>query len=167
VEEQGSLAIALANGSNFSLTAIADRIEILANGEISLVDFKTGTLPGARDVRAGFSPQLTLQAAMIARGGFKNAPQRTPSSARYLKLGGAQGGDNRELEFKSEAFAAVVDEHFGALVALLEQFSDERTPFLSRPYPKFVGAYGVYDHLARIKEWSAAGGLDDDEGEAA
>ncbi|HYC25299.1 MAG TPA: double-strand break repair protein AddB, partial [Roseiarcus sp.] len=167
VEEQGSLAIALANGSNFSLTAIADRIEILADGEISLVDFKTGTLPGPRDVRSGFSPQLTLQAAMIARGAFENAPLRTPSSARYLKLGGAQGGDDLELEFRSESFAAVVEEHFAALVALLDQFSDERTPFLSRPYPKFVGAYGVYDHLARIKEWSAAGGLDDDEGEAA
>jgi ATP-dependent helicase/nuclease subunit B len=167
IEERGDLMIPLANGAQFSLTAVADRIEILNDGEISLVDFKTGAAPGVAEVRVGFSPQLTLEAAMVARGGFANAPRRTPSGARYLKLGGPKGGEEIELDFKSEDFAAVVDAHYGALVSLLEQFSDAETPYLSRPYPKFVGAYGVYDHLARIKEWSAAGGLDDGEGEAA
>jgi ATP-dependent helicase/nuclease subunit B len=166
-EERGNLMIPLAGGADFSLTAVADRIEILDDGEISLVDFKTGSMPGLNEVRVGFSPQLTLEAAMIRRGAFKNAPRRTPVSARYLKLGGAKGGAIRELEFKSQTFAEVADEHYGALVALIEQFSDAQTPYLSRPYSKFVGAFGVYDHLARIKEWSAAGGLDDGDGEAA
>jgi ATP-dependent helicase/nuclease subunit B len=167
IEERGRLMIPLAGGADFTLTAVADRIEILDDGEISLVDFKTGSMPGLNEVLVGFSPQLTLEAAMIGRGAFKNAPQRTPRSARYLKLGGAKGGAVRELEFKPRTFAEVADEHFGALVALIGQFSDAQTPYLSRPYSKFVGAFGVYDHLARIKEWSAAGGLDDGDGEAA
>ena len=159
-EERGRLTIPLSGGADFTLSAVADRIEIEDSGAISLVDFKTGAMPGLNEVRVGFSPQLTLEAAMIARGAFKNAPAQAPASARYLKLGGADGGATRELAFGDKTFAAVAEDHYGALILLLEQFADEDTPYLSRPYTKFVGAYGVYDHLARVKEWSAAGGLE-------
>ena len=45
------------------------------------------------------------------------------------------------------------------MLILLEQFARPETPYLSRPYPKFAKAFGDYDHLARVKEWSATGGL--------
>ena len=41
---------------------------------------------------------------------------------------------------------------------LLDQFACEKTPYLSRPFPKFAGRFLPYDHLARVKEWSATGG---------
>ena len=34
--------------------------------------------------------------------------------------------------------------------------------YLSRPFPKFARKYSEYDHLARVKEWSAAGGEDEE-----
>jgi ATP-dependent helicase/nuclease subunit B len=160
-EESGELSFALADGTTFTLSAIADRIEVLKLGTVFLVDYKTGAMPGVNEARVGFAPQLTLEAAMAARGAFKNAPPQAPTGALYLKLGGAKGGEERALNFKDETLADVAEEHFRALVAMLDQFSDEATPYLPRPYPKFVGAFGAYDHLARVKEWSASGGLAD------
>jgi ATP-dependent helicase/nuclease subunit B len=48
---------------------------------------------------------------------------------------------------------------------MLDQFADEKTPYLSRPMPQFASRFGDYDHLARVKEWSGAGG-EDEAGEA-
>jgi ATP-dependent helicase/nuclease subunit B len=161
-EEYGSLDIPLSDGSTFTLTAIADRIEELQWGNVFLVDYKTGALPGVAEARVGFAPQLTLEAAMLARGAFPNARGQAPMGAAYLKLGGAKGGERRSLNFKDdESLADVAEEHYAALISMLEQFREEKTPYLPRPFPKFVGAFGVYDHLARVKEWSASGGLAD------
>ena len=41
---------------------------------------------------------------------------------------------------------------------LLDAFAREETPYLSRPFPKFAPRFSDYDHLARVKEWSATGG---------
>jgi ATP-dependent helicase/nuclease subunit B len=163
-EQPGSLVIPLADGSQFTLSAVADRIEILKWGNIFLVDYKTGAVPGVNEARVGFAPQLTLEAAMLARGAFHGAPAQAPMGALYLKLGGAKGGEQRAMNFKDETFAEVAEEHYRALVAMLDQFADVDTPYPPRPYPKFVGAFGVYDHLARVKEWSASGGLADGAG---
>jgi ATP-dependent helicase/nuclease subunit B len=42
---------------------------------------------------------------------------------------------------------------------LLDQFRDETTPYIPRPFPKYAAKYNDYDHLARVKEWSATGGV--------
>ena len=34
-------------------------------------------------------------------------------------------------------------------------FDNENTPYLSRLRPMFLSYEGDYDHLARVKEWSA------------
>jgi ATP-dependent helicase/nuclease subunit B len=44
---------------------------------------------------------------------------------------------------------------------LLDAFACADTPYLSRPFPKFVPRFSDYDHLARVKEWSATGGESD------
>ena len=66
-ECEGKLDIPLADGSIFTLTARADRIELNSDGTVTLVDYKTGTLPGLKEIEVGFAPQLTLEAAMCLR----------------------------------------------------------------------------------------------------
>jgi ATP-dependent helicase/nuclease subunit B len=166
VEKEGSLTIALAGGASFKLTARADRIDLLRGGGAILIDYKTGAPPGMTEILVGLSPQLTLEAAMLSRGAFADAPNAKAIGALYLKLGGAKGGEVRELEFKNETFGAVVDRHYSQLIVLLEQFAKVDTPYLPRPYPKFACSFGDYDHLSRVKEWSATGGLSDSEGGA-
>jgi ATP-dependent helicase/nuclease subunit B len=159
VEKDGALTIPLAGGATFRLTARADRIDLLKGGGAWLIDYKTGAPPGLGEVLVGFAPQLTLEAAMLAQRAFAEAPGVKAVGALYLKLGGAKGGETRELMFKDVSFADVVARHFAQLLILLEQFAKADTPYLSRPYPKFAKDFGDYDHLARVKEWSATGGL--------
>ncbi len=154
VEATGKLDIHLGDGSVFTLNARADRVEIGRDGAITLVDYKTGQPPGPEEIRVGFAPQLTLEAAMARRGAFDLAADREQIGALYVKLGGADGGKMKPVEFKNEAFMDVVEEHFAKLIELLNQFRDPATPYPPRPFPKFAKSYNVYDHLARVKEWS-------------
>ena len=45
------------------------------------------------------------------------------------------------------------------LEALIRKFEDESEPYTSLNLSMWSNRYGRYDDLARIKEWSAAGGL--------
>jgi ATP-dependent helicase/nuclease subunit B len=160
VERTGKFEFALDDGSRFTLTARADRIELLSGGGAALVDYKTGAPPGKREVEVGFAPQLTLEATMLANGAFAGAPAIETNEALYFKLGGAAGGEVRRLNF--DDFGVVAARHFDGLKALLAQFADPATPFLPRLFPKFAKRPGDYDHLARVKEWSATAGQSDE-----
>ncbi len=150
----------MSDGSVFTLSATADRIEHLTDGSLAILDYKTGTPPGLKEVRVGFAPQLTLEAAMAQRGAF--GPPAQVREALYLKLGGARSFE-RLLNFEKAglSFEEVVQQHYDGLVQMLEQFRLETTPYLARPFPKYAAHYNAYDHLARVKEWSA-GGIDED-----
>jgi ATP-dependent helicase/nuclease subunit B len=161
VERQGTIAVPLASGSPFKLSARADRIDHLQSGGARLIDYKSGAPPAAKEVKAGFSPQLTLEAAMLRRKGFDGLPPLETEEAIYLKLGGAAGGEEKYAGGKGENIGELAEQHFVGLKMLLTAFSCEETPYLSRPFPKFVPRYSDYDHLARVKEWSATGGESD------
>ncbi len=163
-EIDGKLAIALADGSVFTLTARADRIELNRDGGATLIDYKTGTSPSSREILVGFAPQLTLEAAMARRGAFRLGATINSVEALYLKLGGAEGGKEIPIDFKDKGdFAAVAEDHYCGLIALLDQFRDPETAYPPRPFPKFYARYNAYDHLARVKEWSLGGAAEDGE----
>ncbi|PNG27156.1 double-strand break repair protein AddB [Methylocella silvestris] len=159
-EAAGRLDFFLADGSPFALTARADRIERAASGKLSLIDFKTGTPPGIKEIEVGFAPQLTLEAAMAKRGAFGPA-SIGEIEALYVKLNGPGGGKIKPVAFKQRTLADVADEHFANLLELLSQFRDPDRSYPPRPFPKFAKAYNAYDHLARVKEWSAGGESED------
>ena len=161
VERQGAISIPLASGTPFKLSARADRIDRLRSGAARIIDYKSGAPPSAKEVKAGFSPQLTLEAAMLDRGGFEGLPPLETEEAIYLKLGGAAGGEEKPAGGKSENIGALAEQHFAGLQTLLDAFASEETPYLSRPFPKFAPRFSDYDHLARVKEWSATGGESD------
>ncbi|SFK47666.1 double-strand break repair protein AddB [Methylocapsa palsarum] len=158
VECAGEIDIPLADGTRFTLSARADRIEIGQDGRVTLVDYKTGTPPGAQEILVGFAPQLTLEAAMASRGAFSLPADVGALDALYVKLGGPGGGKEHLVAFKGGPdFLEVAEAHFIGLVDLLEQFRDPGTPYPPRPFPKFAAAYNCYDHLARVREWSLSG----------
>jgi ATP-dependent helicase/nuclease subunit B len=72
--------------------------------------------------------------------------------------GGETAGEERVIEDPGGVLAESI---YQALVDLLRQYESEATPYLSRPRPKFWSRFGDYDHLARVKEWSAAGESDE------
>ena len=167
VERHGEIAFPLKGGEIFKLTARADRIDVLPIGSATLIDYKSGAPPGVKEVKTGFAPQLTLEAAILMRGGFEGLPRMDPTRALYLKLGGPEGGEERDASGAKTVVAELADKHFGELKALLEAFREPDTPYLSRPFPKFASRFSDYDHLARVKEWSMTGGDGDLRGEGA
>jgi ATP-dependent helicase/nuclease subunit B len=160
VEQNGSMPLTLASGATFKLTATADRIEKGRDGRLTIIDFKTGQPPGKDEVKVGFAPQLTLEAAMATAGAFPGVEAGSSvAGALYVRLStSGAGGSPHPLEWPDLTFADVVVDHIGQLRVLLEEFADEATPYVPRPFPKFASRFAVYDHLARVKEWSASGG---------
>ncbi|MFN3349757.1 double-strand break repair protein AddB [Pseudorhodoplanes sp.] len=149
---------------DFTLTARADRIEMLKDGSFAVLDYKTGRPPSPKEVRVGFAPQLTLQAAILRHGKFEDVPAGGPvSELLYLRLsGGDPGGETAPRDFEDLPLDTAADRAFEKLQKLVVTFAAEETPYISFWRPMWVGrTYGDYDHLARVREWSATGGESD------
>ena len=148
----------------FKLRGRADRIERDAAGRYAILDYKTGTARTAKQVQTGLAPQLTLEAAMLRKGGFKDIPIGVSvAELVYVMLkGGEPPGEGKALAFKDSTADEQADHALLRLTELVGRFDDETTPYRSLVHPMWTTHYGDYDHLARVKEWSASGGVDDD-----
>ena len=161
-EKRGTLTIEAPFGP-FTLTAKADRIDLRPDGALDIIDYKTGAAPGSNEVKAGFAPQLPLEAAMAARGGFPGCPSHEPGDMIYLRLsGGKTAGEEKRLTKApgTEEAVDLAEDALEALKRLIGWFDDEAFAYRSQPRVKFVNRYGDFDHLARRKEWASAPGED-------
>ncbi|MGJ5077398.1 double-strand break repair protein AddB [Bradyrhizobium oligotrophicum] len=166
-EIRGEIGIPLDNGRTFMLSARADRIEQRAEGTYAILDYKTGQPPTAKQVRMGLSPQLTLEAAILREGGFDGIPAGSLiSQLVYVRLSGNNPpGEERILELKINKSDPpqhpdqAAQEARAKLEALIRSFEDVNQGYTSLNLSMWANRYGSYDDLARIKEWSAAGGL--------
>jgi ATP-dependent helicase/nuclease subunit B len=151
-EVRGSLTLEGPAGP-FELTAIADRIDLLADGGLAIVDYKTGAIPKDQEVAAGFAPQLPLEGAIVARGGFIDVPATVPSELSFWRLhGGAPAGECRTI--KGSAPTLVKDAIEG-VARLIAAFDLAETPYQARPRSDKAPRYDDYEHLARVKEWAS------------
>ena len=158
-EKQGTIEFPIGTRT-FRLSARADRIERLADGRLAILDYKTGRLPGHDEVKTGFAPQLTLEAAILRNGGFTEIPAGlSVAELVYIGLrGGEPAGENREVKLKNSTPDAEADRALAKFKALVLKFEDETQGYDSLAHPMWRWRYGDYDHLARVKEWSATGG---------
>jgi ATP-dependent helicase/nuclease subunit B len=158
-EVRGELAVT----PGFTLSGVADRIERLHDGRYAILDYKTGRPPGEKEVATGLAPQLTLEAAMLRHGGFRDiAPGTSVGELAYVRLsGGEPAGQEVPRVFKDPPDGKA-EEALARLRGVVESFARIETPYLSFARPQWVGrTYSDYDHLARVKEWSASGGSDE------
>jgi len=158
-EIRGAIDIPLADGM-FKLRGIADRIERDAEGRYVIIDYKTGTARTEKQVRTGLAPQLTLEAAMLRKGGFAAVPAGgSIAEVVYVMLkGGEPPGEYECIKFKDGTPDSQADHALERLSGLARRFADESVPYRSLVHPMWTTHYGEYDHLARVKEWSSAGG---------
>ncbi len=167
-EIRGEIGIPLDNARTFILSARADRIERRHDGTYAILDYKTGQPPTGKQVRMGLSPQLTLEAAILREGGFKDiAADSSVGELVYVRLSGNNPpGEQRSLELKiknndtPQCPDAAADYARQELEKLIRKFDDEDQAYTSLNLSMWTNRYGAYDDLARIKEWSAAGGLE-------
>ena len=155
VEVKGTAQLRL-RGGDIEIEARADRLDQLPDGGWRVVDYKTGTVPRAKDLVAGGAPQLPIEAWLLEEGAFPGSEGGTVTDLLYWRLtGGEQAGEVKPLGAVAEdgtPFAALARDR---LVELAEKWLLGSAPFASRPHPARSAAGGDFDHLARIEEWSA------------
>ncbi|HEY0300398.1 MAG TPA: PD-(D/E)XK nuclease family protein, partial [Rhizomicrobium sp.] len=143
----------------FTLSAIADRIEWRRDGSYAIIDYKTGAARTEKQVRTGLAPQLTLEGAILRKGGFKGLRPGSISEITYVTLkGGEPAGEPKDITFKEGTPDTQADHALKRLEELAAKFEKADTPYLSLVHPMWTNHYGDYDHLARVKEWSLSGG---------
>ncbi len=150
-EKYGRIDISI-EGRPFTLSGIADRLELMRDGAMTIIDFKTGAPATRKAVEAGFNPQLPLLGLMAEKGGFD-----LPVSAHI----GAFGYLAVKAKFEEKIIAGQVEEANtlilqaeDTLIRLLKGFQDPETPYLSIPRVLLQTKYkGDYDLLARRAEW--------------
>lgn len=163
VEVKGTMDFHV-NGMPHSLSAKSDRIEITPDGVGHILDYKTGSAPTAKMIDTGFSPQLTLTAAILEAGGFAGL-KGSWGDLTYVKVTGRDppGLEETRKTAGEESEQAGMAAFEGAM-ALLAAYQNPTQGYPSRTAPQFVKTYaGDYDHLARVFEWST--GAEGEEGE--
>lgn len=149
-------------GLDFTLTGKADRIDRMKDGSgVAIIDYKTGAVPVEKQVVAGLSPQLSLEAAMIREGGFADLGPETPAYLGYWKLSGGRDG-GAEVKIKASA-DELADQALLGLENLVRVFANDETPYLSLPRPAYKPKYQDYAQLARVQEWAVLDDAEDGE----
>jgi ATP-dependent helicase/nuclease subunit B len=156
VEQRGELAVE-AEGFRLLLTARADRLE-LRQGQVDILDFKTGQAPSRRQMETGFSPQLTLTAAIVAAGGFSGAGRAAPGELVYVRVTGGRRPGEELIRAAAGESPELARRALEGLKRRIGRFASPDTPYVSWAAPQFMHARGGdYDHLARVWEWHVIG----------
>jgi ATP-dependent helicase/nuclease subunit B len=155
-ECKGSLVVP-ARGGPFTITATADRVDRLAAGGFLVADYKTGSLPAGKSVRAGFAPQVPLEGAILRDGGFggvSGKPGGAPLALEYWHLNGGDPAGARHPLGKDDA-GVLVDHVLDRVKALIAHFDDPATPYLAAPAGQWAPRFSDYRHLERLTESEA------------
>ena len=148
LEIRGELRI-----GDFTLTGVADRIDILKDGSAAILDYKSGAPPSTKQVTELLSPQLPLEAAMLAQDGF-GIGARIAEDLIYLSLASEKQARNPNHIKDAKDLA---DEAVAQLTRRIAWFREQDTAYRPRVRPFRADIAGDYDHLARVKEWSPSG----------
>ncbi|MCC6920285.1 MAG: double-strand break repair protein AddB [Alphaproteobacteria bacterium] len=140
-------------GLDFVLTGQPDRIDLLANGGLRVIDYKTGSPPTNAQAAAFLAPQLPLLALLARDGAFGPDMQAPADTLVYVQLSGAR----REGRLVQIADPAILVEGIEQkLRDLIRTYDDPGRAYPSRVAVLSTRYEGDYDHLARMLEWTEA-----------
>ena len=152
----------------FVLSGKADRIDTRRDGQLEILDFKTGGVPAPKDMAAFDAPQLLLEAAMAQAGAFPDIRPAAAAALTYIKIG--LGPSAFQLKpFKPRSGMSLmdaVDEVARRTQSHIETLLlRDHLAMAARVRPKVETGRksypGDYDHLARTDEWTLTSGVDD------
>jgi ATP-dependent helicase/nuclease subunit B len=137
-------------GRPFTLITRIDRIERHRDGSLSFVDYKTGGVPSAADVKAGRRNQLLLE-ALIARHGTLQPQLSGPLSIRslqYWKLT-PRYEEAAVIEVPCECMESAHER----LIALIRRFDNPGQAYAPPQYVSDTKSFNRYASLERRQEW--------------
>jgi ATP-dependent helicase/nuclease subunit B len=141
-----------ASVAGVTLKGRADRIDVLADGSLAIVDYKTGKPPSKTAVAEGFALQLGLLGLIARSGGFPTIVGQ-PAAHEYWSLAKNNRGEfgfvDRPDKGDPEGFLEHAERQFAAAAA--DWLTGERE-FTAKLNPAYA-PYGDYDQLMRLEEW--------------
>jgi ATP-dependent helicase/nuclease subunit B len=153
------------DGWDYRLHGRADRLDLLRNGAIAVMDFKTGSAPSLKAMKAIFEPQLLLEAHMVQEGAFAGVPQgSTVAEGFYVIISGNQEPFEVKTRFPEinrnkvvTSTPDMIEQTIDRFYKLLRRYHIPDQGYLSHAYPQYSGRFGGdYDCLARVHEWGRA-----------
>jgi len=134
----------------------ADRVDMLAEGGIAIIDYKTGAPPKQKAVDAGFALQLGLLGLIARAGGFDNV-RGEPEAFEYWSLTRVNGRFGKLMcpddRMGADAF---LENSYAAFAAAAQKWLTGTEPFTAKLNPAYA-PYGDYDQLMRLEEWYGRG----------
>ena len=149
-EISGMIFLQAAQGP-VKLTARADRLEYDKDGQWTIVDYKTGTVPSGSLIKKGVRNQLAVEGLIAFDGGFESLPAGAIRSLEYWQLSGKKSAPGEIKTPFADLFDA--DEIRDRLERLANYFDQTNTPYPSELDPINVPPFKPYQHLSRSREW--------------
>jgi len=149
----------------FTLKGRADRVDLMNDGTLEIMDFKTGSLPSPGAMKAFEAPQMLLEAEMAEAGALPGIAPAQTSALTYIKIGLGPDAFNPKAFSPADGhdIMSAADEIGRRMQRHVELFLFKDTPMPARLLPvKGQRFPGAYDHLARTDEWTA---VDEEEDE--
>lgn len=112
--------------------------------KISIIDFKTGTLPSNSDVITGMFPQLSLEAFIVSQKGFESKND-LPIEMNYIKLSGKDGAfEIKTITTKNQDLSEELKNLFDITINSHSYFATSND---------FDPKVQVFKHHLRKEEW--------------
>lgn len=123
-EIKGSIKL-LISGQEIVIAAIADRISINKEGQVTIIDYKTGQPPSKQDVLNGIAPQMMIEAIILKERGFNiNLPKSlvnilSVNKLIYVKIASKKPYINMTI---IDINAQDIEDHKQGLINLLQYY---------------------------------------------
>jgi RecB family exonuclease len=134
---------------NFTIRAIADRVDQRSDGSFVIYDYKTGVAPTEKQ-QLYFDKQLYLLALVAEHSGFAKIEPNKVFNAAFVGLGNPAKIVNAPFEKES------VEEAYRKLRQLIERYQDPDQGFTARRALFKSDDFSDYDHLSRYGEWDVS-----------
>lgn len=143
------------NNFKYKVIARADRVDVLSDNNIRVIDYKTKkSLPKSSDLENGNSPQLVIEALILNKGSFVSGEDiinGNCSSVKYYALNGQINSDSECFEYKMTS--ELLNNTYEGLVKLFSDYSNPDIGYIAK-FEDDIFSISDYVYLKRMKEWN-------------